>query len=112
MVFGGLATAPWEIRPSYYGESDSIVFSGFPASNFRVFGTTGKNNFYQLANEDSVAMGGGGDFALFLDDDLTSGTSGPCKTFNSPCLASAEDFDCKHVEVWGFVTREGGASES
>ena len=36
------------------------------------------------------------------DGDLYGGTSGPSKTYDNPCLASAEDFECLEMEVWGM----------
>ena len=37
------------------------------------------------------------------DNELYEGTSGPCATFNSPCLASANRFECIDLEVWTFA---------
>jgi hypothetical protein len=61
------------------------------------------NSFFQLATRDCIAVGGGDNFALWLDDALRNGSSRHCNTFNSPCLASAETFRCNEVEVWSFV---------
>ena len=41
-------------------------------------------------------------FALFLDGDLDTGSSGECDTFDSPCLASAEQFHCTDCELYSF----------
>jgi len=42
-------------------------------------------------------------FAFQLDAQLEKGTSGPCSTFNSPCLASSEMFECHKFEVWAPI---------
>ena len=72
--------------------------------------------------QDSLAVGGGGSSALYLDCELFGGSTGFCKTFNSPPLTSqtahddgaaaaahddddddGEDFQCSNLELWGFV---------
>ena len=51
-----------------------------------------RNDYFMLSAPQSVALGGGGHFALFLDGELLHGTSGTSETFENPCLASAEGF--------------------
>jgi hypothetical protein len=46
-----------------------------------------------------LAFGGGGNFALCLDEDLLKATSGPSETFGNECLASSTEFELKNVEV-------------
>lgn len=58
------------------------------------------NSFFMYACHDSIAVGGGTDFALWLDADLEHGHSGPCDTFGSPGLSSEEDFGVGHLELW------------
>jgi hypothetical protein len=58
------------------------------------YGWTQKNNYFMLANEDSIAMGGGGNFGIYLDCDLFGGTSGACETYGSPMLSGQEEFQC------------------
>lgn len=58
------------------------------------------NSFFMYACHDSIAVGGGTDFALWLDADLEHGHSGPCDTFGSPGLGSEEDFGLGHLELW------------
>lgn len=49
-------------------------------------------------------MGGGGKFALFLDSMFERGSSGPCATYNSPCLASSDQFDVIVLEAYKLVS--------
>ncbi len=76
-----------------------------------VYNWSGQNNFFMLSNEDSLAMGGGGAFAIYLDEKLKDGTSGECKTFGSPCLASEEDFEVVDLELWDFHIKGGRMSD-
>jgi|ERR1712062_906253 len=102
--FGAFTNSRWEISPTYFGTSESFLFTLEP--DFNIYRASNKNNYFMLCNDDSIAMGGGGDFAIFLDGDFNTGTSGPCETFNNPKLASEEDLIIKVVEVWTFKVRE------
>ena len=93
-IFGGFASAVWEVRAQYYGNGECFLFSfaerdsdggGAPGGaaaddddGLRIHRWTKKNNYFMLANEESIAMGGGGNFGLYLDCDLFAGTSGAC----------------------------------
>ncbi|KAH1128040.1 hypothetical protein GYH30_016558 [Glycine max] len=48
---------------------------------------------------DLLALGGGGNYALCLEEDLLSGTSGPSDTFGNKCLAHSPEFELKNVKV-------------
>ncbi|XP_040382307.1 oxidation resistance protein 1 isoform X2 [Oryza brachyantha] len=98
-VFGGLLNGP--LRPTekrkYQGTNQTFVFttiSGEP----RLFRPTGANRYYYLCLNNCLAFGGGGNFALCLDEDLLHGTSGLCETFGNSCLAHSPDFELKNVE--------------
>lgn len=102
-VFGGFSRTPWSMqRDRYYGTAGSMVFT-FKNGMIQAYNGTNNNNYYCLTSEDSFAMGGGGNFAIYLDGDFLRGTSGQCATFESPCLASAEDFDCDAFEMYALL---------
>ncbi|KAJ1288438.1 hypothetical protein BS78_02G088800 [Paspalum vaginatum] len=103
-VFGGLLNSP--LRPTekrkYQGTNQTFVFTtvyGEP----RLFRPTGANRFYYLCLNDALAFGGGGSFALCVDEDLLHGSSGSCDTFGNSCLAYSPEFELKNVELWGFT---------
>ncbi|XP_074590530.1 uncharacterized protein LOC141846397 [Curcuma longa] len=103
-VFGGLVEVPLQPtdRRKYQGTSSSFVFtdlSGTPV----IFRTTGRNRYFTLCSSDSLALGGGGHFALYLDGDLLNGSSSSSDTFGNSCLAHSEEFEVKEIELWGFV---------
>jgi len=103
-VFGGLLAGPLSPTSSkkYQGTTDSFVFtnvSGTPV----LFRPTGVNRYFTLCSTDSLALGGGGHFALYLDGDLLHGSSSSSETFGNSCLAHTEDFELKDVELWGFA---------
>ncbi|GAB2265884.1 hypothetical protein Dimus_000915 [Dionaea muscipula] len=103
-VFGGLLECP--LKPStkrkYQGTIQTFVFTTIYGEP-RLFRPTGVNRYFYLCMNDFLAFGGGGKFALSLDEDLLSGSSGPCETFGNRCLAHDADFELKNVELWGFA---------
>ena len=119
-VFGAFVCEPWRVATRYYGTGESFVFTCVPAAGaqpalatvtgdqaepapgVRIFKWSGRNAYFQLGQADALAVGGGGAYALKMDDDLAQGLSGPCDTFASPCLASTPEFDILHVELWAF----------
>ncbi|KAH7300491.1 hypothetical protein KP509_24G065300 [Ceratopteris richardii] len=102
-IFGGLATAPLKPRSErkYIGTSDTFVFTNHH-EEFQLYKATGANRYYLLCTNDAISFGGGGRFAIHLDDTLLTGSSGACETFSSDCLASSSDFSVTNVELWGF----------
>ncbi|CAN1121738.1 Oxidation resistance protein 1 [Linum perenne] len=102
-VFGGLVEAP--LRPTtkkYQGTNTTFVFTNTSGSPV-IFRPTGANRYFTLCSTDFLAVGGGGHFALYLDNDLLNGSSAVSETYGNPCLAFSEDFEIKEVELWGFV---------
>ena len=64
----------------------------------------GTNLFIQ-STDNSLTIGGGGEeCGLVLNDNLTNGFTGCCKTFdNNPLTGDkSKDFDIYTVEVFGF----------
>lgn len=102
-VFGGMLECP--LRPSlkrkYQGTNQTFVFTTIYGEP-RIFRPTGANRYYYMCLNDLLALGGGSNFALCLDEDLLSGTSGPSETFGNLCLAHNPEFELKNVELWGF----------
>ncbi|XP_004504071.1 uncharacterized protein [Cicer arietinum] len=103
-VFGGLVEAP--LRPSnkrkYQGTNSTFVFTNISGQPV-VYRPTGVNRYFTLCTTDSLAVGGGGHFALYLDGDLLNGSSSVSETYDNPCLAHSQEFQVKEVELWGFV---------
>ena len=99
-IFGGFATTAWTSSTSYYGSGESFVFTTVPA--FEVFNWKKTNSMFMFSNNESIAMGGGGGFAWFLNEDLSQGSTASCETFGNRPLATEHHFDVANVEVWGF----------
>ncbi|CAA3011848.1 Hypothetical predicted protein [Olea europaea subsp. europaea] len=103
-VFGGLLECPLKptAKRKYQGTNQTFVFTTIYGEP-RLFRPTGANRYFYLCLNDLIALGGGANFALRLNEDLLSGTSGPCETFGNLCLAHDQEFELKNVELWGFT---------
>lgn len=77
-VFGGFASDEWHRAAQYYGNGESFLFSfanakggsaGEAASgvlSFAKYPWSRKNSYFMLCSEESLVMGGGGSFGLYL----------------------------------------------
>ncbi|GMI72068.1 oxidation resistance 2 [Hibiscus trionum] len=103
-VFGAMLECPVKPTPrrKYQGTNQTFVFTTVYGEPM-LFRPTGANRYYYICLNDLLALGGGGNFALCLDGDLLSGSSGPCETFGNLCLAHDRDFELNNVELWGFT---------
>lgn len=101
-VFGAFASHPWSNpEPKFYGNGECFLFTLHP--DFVVYRWSGKNGYCQMIENNRIIMGGGsGIFGLWLDDDLLSGTTQPCETFDNNVLSSESHFKVFGMELWGF----------
>ena len=114
-VFGGFATERWAPAHRYFGTGESFLFrvhtpNASPGRAQRPFVSfypwTGANTHFQLASHDSLAMGGGGHFGLWLDEALEYGSSNASQTYGNAPLGSEESFRVIRVEVWELAIAE------
>ncbi|XP_023527206.1 TLD domain-containing protein 2-like [Cucurbita pepo subsp. pepo] len=103
-VFGGLLDSPLKptAKRKYQGTNQTFVFTTMYGEP-QLFRPTGANRYFYMCMDDLLALGGGSNFALRLEEDLLNGTSGPCETFGNSCLAHSQEFELKNVELWGFA---------
>jgi len=106
----------WKMRRNRYSnlnnsvEATSILDQAMLESELDVYPWTGKNYMVQVCQHNRIGVGGGattddmdGLFGLALEDDLLTGASGPCATFNNPSLAVSNPnglFEVANLEVW------------
>jgi hypothetical protein len=105
-LFGGFASEPWAISKGFFGTGESFLFSILPT--FAVYTWTGADDYYLLAKREFLAMGGGGTsgrYGLWLDSELSAGTSEVSKTFLNRRLSLTEEFKCASVEVYSLVPK-------
>lgn len=100
-TFGCFTSHPWKVSTRYEGTGESFVFKLYP--ELHIFKWSRRNSYFQLASPSSLAFGGGGAFALSIDSMIERGSSGSCATFNSPCLASSEQFNIVVLEAYRLI---------
>jgi len=61
-----------------------------------------RNDYFMYSTEECIAVGGGGHFALWLDEDLLYGNSAASETFDNECLSPSKVFQILSIEVWGL----------
>ena len=100
-LFGAFASETLRMRGSrYYGTGETFVFRLRP--KFSVHRWSRKNNFFLFCKDKAFGVGGGPNFAFYCHDNFEAGSSGMCRTFDSPVLASDDHFQPYAVEVWAF----------
>ena len=123
-ILGGFATQTWEgqegfgKRNAYYGNGQSFLFRMKPVINqnplsscaestddIEIFKWTGTNDYCQICDVDEakIAMGGGGDFGIIVEDCFGRGQTGYCGTYGNPPLIPTGFFEIAALEVYGLV---------
>lgn len=115
-IIGAFLNTNWGERDSgrktlaYFGTGECFVFRLSPSPvKYPWTGLEKKdhgNNDLFMAGDDKCLMvgGGGGNHAIWLDNELCRGRSGQCLTFGNEQLTETEDFLCTRVDVFGFVS--------
>jgi len=101
---------------AYYGSGESFLWTTLSVrdeEHVQIFKWTGRNDYVALCDTGYISFGGGeGKYGLYLDTNLTDGSSAPCPTFNNSVLCTSVerdanktvDFECVGIEVWGIST--------
>lgn len=76
-VFGGFGSDEWHRSTQYYGNGETFLFtfthkttSG--SSGFMKYPWSRRNSYFMLCSEESLVLGGGGNFGLYLVSTLAS----------------------------------------
>mmetsp|Transcript_1171 Transcript_1171/g.4130 ORF Transcript_1171/g.4130 Transcript_1171/m.4130 type:complete len:629 (+) Transcript_1171:203-2089(+) len=100
-VFGAFTNERWKVHQRYFGNGECFVFQLHPRK--RKYAWTGDNNYLMFGQADSLAIGGGGHYAIFIDGELLYGHSGPCDTFGNGILSTETEFQVAGLEVWSIL---------
>jgi hypothetical protein len=98
--FGCYSSDGFRNSRQYYGTGETFVFRMTPA--FEMFGWTKVSEFFVSSCDDEIAVGGGGNSAIWIDRNMLNGFSEACPTFGSPALARERKFKIVDIEVWGI----------
>lgn len=107
-VFGAyLAILSLAPQKGYYGGGETFVFHYIDGKLVH-YQWSKKNKMIVLSRETSLYIGGGEDSkaAIYIDEDIQRGSSGPCETFDSPALTDPKDFQLYHIALWCFEFKQ------
>jgi len=100
-VFGAFVSESWKSDyQGYYGTGETFLFTLRP--KLSVYKWTQQDNYFILSSMQSLSIGGGGTYGLWIDNEFHEGSSSECTTFLNSCLSSTQIFKCIYVEIWGF----------
>ncbi|XP_060604259.1 GTPase-activating protein skywalker-like isoform X2 [Ruditapes philippinarum] len=114
-VFGAFCSACWRDRRqksqllSYFGTGETFLFTLWPEKKkYEWVGLKEENisntaSMFQAGDRKILTVGGGHGNAISLDENLLHCRTEKCDTFDNEPLSKCEDFQCKVVEVYGFV---------
>lgn len=106
-IFGGYASQPWLLKPTFYGDSSCFLFSLLPNLNQCVASGYNDNFMYMNSGQytlpNGIGMGGQmGYWGLWIDSEYGIGQSSvSCSTYSDYSMLSAtKDFKIDALEVW------------
>jgi len=105
-VFGAFTSEPFDptISNRFYGSGLSFIWKLNDQKNIDFFQAINSNQYYMLADNHFIAMGGGnGKFGFYLNENLIDGYISPCMTYDYKSdIIENEKFECYGLEIWGF----------
>lgn len=105
-VFGAFTSEPFDptISNRFYGSGLSFIWKLNDNGNIDFYQAISSNQYYMLADNHFIAMGGGnGKFGFYLNENLIDGYISPCMTFGyNSDITENENFECYGLEIWGF----------
>lgn len=123
-IFGAFCSASWAQRlgndekgasSHYFGTGETFLFTLKPKQTY--YPWVGANDYgnemvssnvphssqlFMAANSKMISVGAGNGIGLWLDENLTNGSSTHCNTFDNKPLSMNEAFTVSVVEVIGF----------
>ncbi|RWS13268.1 TBC1 domain family member 24-like protein [Dinothrombium tinctorium] len=121
-IFGAYCSSSWSQRLEsdekgatnyYFGTGETFLFTLKPKEAYypwvggQEYGHDTSNvphssQLFMAASSKMISVGAGNGIGLWLDENLTNGTSTRCDTFDNKPLSSSESFTISVVEVIGF----------
>lgn len=115
-LFGVFCSCSWQERlnkhTKFFGTGETFVFTlnpkkcKYPWVGMHRQDVKPKESMFLSADAKYIVVGGGGGQAIRFDDNLQTGRTEHCQTFDNPPLASSQDFICRVVEVYGLVQED------
>ncbi|GAB6031291.1 hypothetical protein CHUAL_009090 [Chamberlinius hualienensis] len=125
-IFGAYCSTKWAernikgdsgVRQTYFGTGETFIFTLTP--EIKKYSWVGlcqsgvgaevnppakhSSELFMAGDNRMITIGGGNGQAIWIDENIRFGGTGPCDTFANSSLCMNFDFECKVVEVIGFV---------
>ncbi|CAD2103021.1 TLD domain-containing protein [Plasmodium vinckei] len=72
------------------------------APSIQIYNWTTRNNYYVYSDEKSITIGGGDNYALVINDDLSKGQTNKSTTYDNDLLTYDEEFEIQFLQLWIF----------
>lgn len=88
----------------FFGTGETFLFRVEPDfSQLTVYNATLENYWFLMCDTEGIGIGSDPHFGLYVDKELTQGSSHRCKTFSNDPLSDRSHFVIKKIELWGFL---------
>ena len=100
-VFGGYIPTELKFKDSFFGSGEAFLFKLDPEqASAVIFGSTLENLHFVYCASDGIGFGADPYYGLFIDPELTNGSSHACQTFANDLLTTSSHFNIKRLELW------------
>lgn len=102
-IFGAYIPTDLEFKHHFFGSGESFLFKlDADQSSAVTFGSTMENLFFVYCAADGLGLGSDPHYGLFIDPELTRGSSHACKTYSNDVLTAVSHFAIKRIELWSI----------
>lgn len=100
-VFGGYIPTELAFKETFFGSGEAFLFKlDQDQSSVVVFGSTLENLHFVYCDSDGFGFGSDPYYGLFIDPELTKGSTHACKTYANDLLTVVNHFTIKRIELW------------
>lgn len=100
-VFGAYISCDLHFKSTFYGNGESFLFKlDADQSSAATFGATLDNLFFVYCGSDGVGLGSDPHYGLFLEPEMTRGSTHACKTYANDVLSAVNYFVIQRIELW------------
>ncbi len=102
-IFGGYLSDSLDYHNGYYGTGETFLFKvDAKQTSVVIFSATLENLMFLHCSSEGLGFGSDPHYGLFIEPDLTKGSTHACKTFANDVLGSHSHFVIKRIELWSF----------
>lgn len=100
-VFGSYISAELACKESFFGNGEAFLYKlDQDQTSAVIFGSTLENLHFVYCDSDGFGFGSDPYYGLFIDHELSKGSTHACKTYANDLLTSVNHFTIKRIELW------------